>query len=510
VTCRRWLALGFGAAWAAWAGLVTIRLAGRAPDDMLITFRYAWNLAHGAGFVFNPGERVFGLTNPGHALVLALLHAVTRVPVHLLAGIVFAAALWGLAWLLWREGVERGTGAEALAGGTLVLASSYVWVTTGSASAVVLALLAASARLVHDRPALAGLLAGLAVWYRPDALLGVAVLGLLAWLERRRFPWRWALFAGGLVAVGLAAAWLWFGSPVPGTLEAKRVMAAARGQAWAGPERFWARAAPLFARHFGRAWMLWTGLGVAGAWPLFARGGRAMRTVLCYGAGVAVAYPLLGVPFFNWYTVPPVVALLYGAGGLAVGVGRAGARALGATADPEQGSAPPPRWARATAAAVVAVALALPAVGFARASLGRLTSVGGPSRFDTYREAGLWIREHSRPDERIFYGEIGNLAYWSRRPVDDPLGLVTPASLPYVAAGDPIGAFLRRPPDLYIDHPASPHPGIATHPWFQAAYEPVARFADPDGGPGATVYRRRPGVRLPPPRPPLGTNRGKR
>src|SRR5262245_8954649 len=31
-------------------------------DDAFIVYRYARNLAHGAGFVFNPGERVEGVT----------------------------------------------------------------------------------------------------------------------------------------------------------------------------------------------------------------------------------------------------------------------------------------------------------------------------------------------------------------------------------------------------------------------------------------------------------------
>ena len=39
-------------------------LAGRSFDDFYITYRYAWNLAAGRGFVFNPGERVFGTTAP--------------------------------------------------------------------------------------------------------------------------------------------------------------------------------------------------------------------------------------------------------------------------------------------------------------------------------------------------------------------------------------------------------------------------------------------------------------
>src|SRR5262245_30325155 len=32
-------------------------------DDAMVSLRYAWNLAHGAGLVWNPGERVEGITS---------------------------------------------------------------------------------------------------------------------------------------------------------------------------------------------------------------------------------------------------------------------------------------------------------------------------------------------------------------------------------------------------------------------------------------------------------------
>jgi hypothetical protein len=490
-----------------WGGLCLVlaaKLAGFAPDDMFISFRYAWNLAHGEGFVFNPGERVFGLTNPGHALVLALLHGVTRIPVHVLAGIVFAAAMWAVAVLLWLELRRCGALWEGALGGTLVLGASYLWAATGSASPAVLSLLLGAALLVERRPVAAGLLAGLAVWYRPDAVLGVAALGLLAWVERRKVPWRFALAAGGLLLLGVGAAWLWFGSPWPDTLEAKRIIAAAGLGSSVGPERFWARSPPLMSRHFGPAWLLLVALGLAGQWPLFTRGGRAARTLVLYGAGIAVAYPLLGVPYFTWYTIPPVIALLYGVGALVAGVGRGVSRAL---AGPREREEPRPRTIRsglpgAAGALAAALLLAPVALSFIEASTSRFLAFGDQSRFATFRQAALWIRESSLPEERIAYGEIGNLAYWSQRPLDDLLGLVTPEARPYVAAHDPRGAFLRRPPDFFIDHPANPHPGIVKAPWFPNAYHAVAEFRDAQGPGVATVYRKRPDAELPAPRPP--------
>lgn len=43
-------------------------------DDMMICMRYAYNCAHGAGLVFNPGELVQGYTNLGWTLFFVLVH----------------------------------------------------------------------------------------------------------------------------------------------------------------------------------------------------------------------------------------------------------------------------------------------------------------------------------------------------------------------------------------------------------------------------------------------------
>src|SRR6266571_4156489 len=54
----RWgITLGFATlcAWFAWMAVYQV-------DDAFIVYRYAANLAHGYGFVFNPGERVEGVT----------------------------------------------------------------------------------------------------------------------------------------------------------------------------------------------------------------------------------------------------------------------------------------------------------------------------------------------------------------------------------------------------------------------------------------------------------------
>jgi len=49
--------------------LVVVLTGGITSDDPLITLRYAANVVHGLGPVFNAGQRVEGFTSPLHLLV---------------------------------------------------------------------------------------------------------------------------------------------------------------------------------------------------------------------------------------------------------------------------------------------------------------------------------------------------------------------------------------------------------------------------------------------------------
>ncbi|MGB7539480.1 MAG: hypothetical protein WBM17_13155, partial [Anaerolineales bacterium] len=48
-----------------------------AEEDAFIVFRFARNLAGGLGFVFNPGERVYGSTTPFYTFILSLWYWLT-------------------------------------------------------------------------------------------------------------------------------------------------------------------------------------------------------------------------------------------------------------------------------------------------------------------------------------------------------------------------------------------------------------------------------------------------
>ena len=510
---RRLCVLAALALWGLMAAVFVQRLAGRSLDDFFITYRYAWNLAQGNGFVFNPGERVYGVTEPGMVFWLAFWHRLTGVPVHWLGTVTTAIGLVVTAGLLLgfhpqrshpagslgdpkdlgegkvrpprsfrlvpRPQDDRSTGLAFFLGGTLLVSSTFLWAVHGAGVFVVFALLTAAAVCAERRPGLAGGLASAAVWLRPDAGVGLAALGLLLWRERRRFPVRFALVAAAGLAAGLLASWLYFGTVVPNTLGAKRVFAAWDPAARASGRAFWAGAVPLLRRHLGSWWPAAAGLGAAGLWPLWRRGGRPGRLLLLFGVSLAVLYPLLGVPFFAWYVVPTVMALLYG---------------IGFAAEAAAGAVRPPR-VRQAVVVLLFLLLAVPAAVRGRRWMNATADL---PHYEAYRAAGLWIRGNYGPSAEVSALEVGTVAYWSERHVEDLLGLVTPAAIPFVERQDVARAFYNHPTEVVVLKPSlegliGPLRGGA---WFRRRYEEIVRFPAGEDD-DVVIYRHRLGRHAP-------------
>ncbi len=485
-----------------------VRLAGRATDDMYITYRYAQNFAAGRGLVFNPGERIFGVTDPGVALLLGIAHRATGLPIHLLGTWLHALAIATITALLIVEASRRDRRIEAVGAGVLLATSAVLWAAQGSGPPVALALLLLAAYVQRRHAVPAGLLAGAAVLCRPDALVGAAILGLLTLFGRdgsegerspREERWKsalaYSLTAALVIGAGALAARAWFGTLIPNTLAAKRAYAALDPERWQSGLAFWSRGLELLFSSAGRFAFGLVALGALGLPFLVRAGGRPGFLLVAYGTALAVLYPLLGVPFFVWYAAPPLAALL-AAAPFAVG---AAARTIAGKTHPGVAVSP----ARLSSAVLVSALLALPLAGSVLGDQRYARNPGeGDWRFPAYRQAGAWLAAHSGPEEDVAYEEIGILAYTADRPVQDLVGLVTPRSLPF--AHDRLGAFLAKPTTFVLFHTYNPRGGtrpIVDRPWFPKAYREVARFISKDGR-YLAIYRRIPGASVPPPRPP--------
>ena len=170
-------------------------------DDMMISLRYARNLADGEGLVWNPGEKVEGITNPLWTVILAVPHWFAE-PVEVSLWVIgLNALLFALLLLLTYSLVLRLGGSPLTAGLVCVaLATSMAavhWAAAGGETVLLSVFLVALARELL-RPAARGALTraavfgGLAFWTRMDAAVVVAVLGLATWAlagDRRSKPW---------------------------------------------------------------------------------------------------------------------------------------------------------------------------------------------------------------------------------------------------------------------------------------------------------------------------------
>jgi hypothetical protein len=216
-------------------GLLWLRLRGLYVDDAFIGFRYVDNLLAGRGFVFNPGDRVEGVTNSGWLLTLAPIAAlIGPTAAAKLLGVALAATSALLAASILRAAAPAPEGPlgpfmPAIAAALVLSQAEFAYFTlTGMETGLLAALLLGAVRLsIGDRrPWLVAILAGLAFAAHPEAVLvyPIAVAGLVACRTasfgaalRRAVP-----FVAVIAAITLAR-WLYFGDLLPNTFAAKPV-----------------------------------------------------------------------------------------------------------------------------------------------------------------------------------------------------------------------------------------------------------------------------------------------
>jgi hypothetical protein len=203
-------------------------------DDAMISMRYARNLAHGYGLVWNPGgERVEGFTNPLWTLYLALFHLLPISPQKLSLPVQISGAVFLLGALLYvkRIALLLSCGSPLAAFTAVALTAFYLplvnWSLQGmEVSLLALLVTAAAYHLLASLPrdefsALPYLLLGAALLVRLDAmvpLLTMLLFGLLAQRQHRR---RHLLLGIIALALGLGSQTvfrvLYYGDLLPNT-----------------------------------------------------------------------------------------------------------------------------------------------------------------------------------------------------------------------------------------------------------------------------------------------------
>jgi hypothetical protein len=192
-------------------------------DDAAITLRYAWRIAHGGGFTYNPGDRTDGASAPLYTLVLA--------PISFLGGGLigaakviciasFTATTGFVSYLASRmAGFVAGIIAPILLLGSLDFRVNAL---SGMESAFAAALgMAALVALYEERIALCGLLLGLDLFNKLDAGTLLVAVCVAHVLFTRRMPWRLLLWCAAGIVPWLVFAQIYFGSVIPNSARVK-------------------------------------------------------------------------------------------------------------------------------------------------------------------------------------------------------------------------------------------------------------------------------------------------
>lgn len=393
-----------------------------AYDDPYITYRYADNLRDGLGFVYNSGERVQSTTTPLFALLLALLGSIWQ-DLPKLANLLGAIALALGGVFLWDLAQSWKTPIVGWAGLLLFPTFPLVVTTLGSETPLYLAFcIGAFAFYARERYTLVAVFAALAVLARPDGALVPLILGIDYVLRvRQAIPWR-AVFVFLVIAITwFAFAWLYFGSPIPVTLEAKQ------NQGAMAISQTFAPGLITTAKIYLASWYYWLEVLLATIGLVFV-GWKARRWSLFLAWPVLYffSYTLLGVTRYFWYYAPlvPGFVVLVGSGLAAISGGWQRENGIekgveGKISTDNRSSANLPF--RQFAAVFLVVFFFIFQVG----DLWRI-SKSPDTPYVIYLAVGEWLQANTSPEDQVGTLEVGIIGYYAQRPMVDFAGLVQP------------------------------------------------------------------------------------
>jgi hypothetical protein len=469
-------------------------------DDGWIHQTYARNLAQTGQMAYVPGQPSAGSTSPLWTVLLSLgylLRLDFRLWTYAL-GAVFLILTALAAHRLTRRLFPDQSWAAPLAGLFCALEWHLAWAAFSGMETILFTWLALLLVNLHDAARNAqyahrlfsfvalAIIAGLLTLTRPEGLLLAGLVGLsLLWRSWRAARWRGlcgpAIY--GLVFAAVLSPWLIFNLRVSGQLL---------------PNTFFAKQAEYSAY---LTLPLWSRLGrvllptVVGAQVLLIPGFlyAALRprrpthyplpttyyllllwwalTVLVYALRLPVSYQ------HGRYLMPTIpVLLLYGAGGTL--------RLLR--------PASPQMWPRALSRAALLATLVLLLAFWVRGAQAYADDVGFIE--GEMVAVARWLNANTAPDDLIAVHDIGAVGYFTRRPLLDLAGLITPEVVPFIADESRLLAFMaQRGADYVVFFPdfSPTYRRMATDPRLTPVYRTGYPWTQSQGLENMVVYKTR-------------------
>lgn len=409
-------------------------------DDTFIHLRFAWNLAHGQGFAFNPGAPISGSTSPLWVLILtpfALAGKEFLVHASIALSSISYALTGVMAWLLAKR-LKASRPMALLAGLLVVMNGRLLWAglsgmeTDLFAALSLLAVIVYLAELERGRMTLrSGALLGLAAAVRPEGYMlfsGIICHYLIArsTAERdprglvKKIPWGAIIAFAAIIAPYMIFSLATTGHPLPSTFAAKYGELGRYRSAYL----YWSRE---YAWLDNPVALVFLGLALL---LLARRLGRERLSFLASGdalvAGWVVGYFIVSVvmepmPFhFCRYQIPVIPFYLIMA-----------ARAAEEAAVLFRG-----RFAKAGArlpaeAAALMLAFLVPQA-FSVARWPGITALCASNVMDMHVTVGRWLSRATPGNSVVATMDIGAIGFYSERRIVDMVGLITPEAVPYV------------------------------------------------------------------------------
>jgi hypothetical protein len=394
-------------------------------DDAWIHQTYARNLAQRGEWSFIPGQPSAGSTAPLWSAALAFgywLDIDPQVWSYLLGILLLAATAWASGrWLAVRHPAARRWALLVAIG--VALEWHLVWAAVSGMETLALALVAVLCLwwldAVEGRLVLLGVLIGVGVWLRPDALSLLLPTGYVLLHQSGWRPWP---AAKGLVRVGVG-----LGLLMAPYLALNRVLS---GAWW--PSTFYAKQAeyavltqaPLVSRltdmlalpFVGASALLLPGILIAAIQPIWRRDWRRL-TPLLWGLAFIGLYALRLPATYQHgrYAMPTVPVFLV-----------LGFEGMSGWVRPKAG-----RMSRWTASWAWLLSLPIAWMVFwflgARA-YGRDVAIIESEMVATAR----WIEDNTPSDAVVAAHDIGAIGYFARRELIDMAGLVSPEVIPFI------------------------------------------------------------------------------
>ena len=456
-------------------------------DDAYITLRYAENIARGNGFVYNPGEHVYGTTTPLLTFILAAFSRMTQHALlagkilNILADAAVAVMLFGFAG---RFGGSRWVGYLA----ALLYGLNPIpikWSASGMETGLYIFLICLSFwQYERQRFRAAYIFAALATLTRIDGALIFGVLLTADIVHRRRGLWTDAVIGAFPLLLWAGFALLYFGSPIPHSAWAKRITYGGH----APLEAFGEILRKLLFRHGAYSaiaaipafiGMFWITVRRRRGWPMVA-----------WWFGYWAFFVLTGSKLQGWYLAPAVWVYTLST---ALGVG-----IIARIVVEKRLSSWARAWFARPALAIGALTVISVSMVLIRERYVEEKSTIGTLEGQVSRPIGLWLAEHAAPTDTVCLESIGAVGYYSGLYILDEVGLVSPAVVPFnqQTPGTPnFGGIVRAfTPTYYVWWESWEQQWWRSRPklmaWLDSAYTRQAVFSGP-GTAAWAIWRRK-------------------